>query len=132
MILTPTYHVFNMYKVHQDATYIPVMLQSEDYKAGNKTIPAVSGTASMKDGKTHISLSNLDPNKKETIVIDVEAGSLKKVNTASLLTAPKINSINTFDEPGRIKPVDFSNYSLKKGTLTVTLPPKAIVTLELE
>jgi alpha-N-arabinofuranosidase len=132
MILTPTYHVFNMYKIHQDATYIPVMLQSEDYKVGNETIPAVTGTASMKDGKTHISLSNLNPNKEETIEVDLESGNLRKVNVASVLAAPEINSINTFDNPEKIKPVNFSNYSLKKGTLTVTLPPNAIVTLELE
>lgn len=132
MILTPTYHIFNMYKVHQDATHIPALIESEDYQVGDESIPAVSGTASMKDGKTHISLSNLNPDKTETVTIDMEGGDLNKVNMASLLTAPEFNSINTFDNPGLVKPVDFSDYILKKETLTVNLPANAVVTLELE
>jgi len=132
MVLTPTYHIFNMYKVHQDATYIPVLLQSEDYKYGEESIPAISGTASKKDGKINISLSNLNPNENKTMEVDVEGGNLSNVINASLLTAPKINSVNTFDNPEVVKPVDFSDYKLKKETLTVTLPPHSVVTLQLQ
>src|SRR5690554_4908790 len=132
MVLTPTYHVFNMYKVHQDATYIPVLLQSDDYKYGDESIPAISGTASSKDGKVNVSLSNLNPNESKTIEVDVDGGKLNKVITASLLTAPKVNSVNTFENPEVVKPVDFADYKLKKETLTVTLPANSIVTLQLQ
>ena len=64
MIVTPTYWVFEMYTVHQDATLLPSELQSADYEFGDKTIPAVSASASRdKDGKIHVTLCNLNPNQ---------------------------------------------------------------------
>ncbi|WP_044138600.1 alpha-N-arabinofuranosidase [Thermophagus xiamenensis] len=132
MVLTPTYHIFNMYKVHQNATYIPVMLKCEDYKFGNETIPALSGTASQKDGKINISLSNLNPNESKTIEVDLEGAKVKNVTNAVILTAPQINSVNTFENPDVVKPEHFSDFRLKKEKLSVTLPPHSIVTLEIQ
>ncbi len=48
MILTPTYHVLEMYNVHQDATMLPVKLISNDYVMGNEKLPAVSVSASKR------------------------------------------------------------------------------------
>src|SRR5216110_3245698 len=42
MILTPTYHVMEMYNVHQDATLIPVTLKGTNYVQGNDSLPALS------------------------------------------------------------------------------------------
>jgi len=132
MVLTPTYHVFNMYKVHQDATYIPELLQTGSYEVGGEEIPAVSGTASKKDGKVNISLSNLDATEEQVIEVDVEDGNLTSVLSASVLTAPDFNSYNSFDEPETVKPVEFSDFKIKKGVLTVTLPAHSVATLQLQ
>ena len=68
MLLTPTYHIFDLYKVHQDAKYLPVKLNSPDYELDGKKIPAVSISASQDaSGKIHISLVNLDPHNNITI-----------------------------------------------------------------
>ena len=63
MLLTPTYHVFEMYKVHQDATFLPVELQSPDYTFGTEKIPMVSASATRAaDGSAvHLSLANTSP-----------------------------------------------------------------------
>src|SRR6478609_7963232 len=45
MILTPTYHVMEMYNVHQGATLLPLTIKSNDYTVGNKKLPAVSASA---------------------------------------------------------------------------------------
>src|SRR5581483_7957272 len=67
MVLTPTYHVFDLYKVHQDAKYLPVKLSSPDYEVDGKKIPAMSVTASQDAaGKIHVSLVNLDPHNSIT------------------------------------------------------------------
>ena len=67
MVLTPTYHVFRMFRVHQEAKLLNLDLRCEDYTFGNKKIPAISASASVdKDGKVHISLANLNPNKPVT------------------------------------------------------------------
>ena len=132
VIKTPSYHIFNMYKVHQDATYIPVLLESENYSMDDESIPAISGTASRKDGKVNISISNLNPDESQTVEVDIENGDLEEVVTSSLLTAPRVNSVNTFGDPEVVKPITFSDYQINGHTLTVTLPTHSVITLELE
>jgi alpha-N-arabinofuranosidase len=62
MVTTPTYHVFEMYKDHQDATLLPIKLTCSSYRHGKKAIPAVSASCSRGDGGTiHLTLCNLDP-----------------------------------------------------------------------
>ncbi len=64
MVLTPTYYVFDMYKVHQDAKLLPIKLSSPDYVSGNDHLPAVNASASIDStGAIHISLVNIDPSK---------------------------------------------------------------------
>jgi alpha-N-arabinofuranosidase len=46
MIVTPTYNVFEMYKVHQDATNLPIEIASPAYRYGSDTIPTLSVSAS--------------------------------------------------------------------------------------
>src|ERR1019366_6761919 len=57
MILTPSYHVFEMYVPHQDATLLPSELQSAEYAFNDKMIPAVSASASRdRAGRIHVTL----------------------------------------------------------------------------
>ena len=61
MLLTPTYHVMEMYNVHQDATNLPIEIKTNDYSFEDKKLPAVSASASKdKAGLVHISLTNID------------------------------------------------------------------------
>ena len=133
IIKTPTYHLFNMYKVHQDATFIPSTLSSEEYKMGDQSFPAVSATASRnKEGKVNLSFSNLNPNKAIELDVYISNGKSMKVNTASVLTAPAFNSINEFDNPDIVKPADFSDYKISNGMLKVKLPPHSVVSIEMQ
>ena len=64
MLLTPSYHVFEMYTAHQDATLVPVDVQCERYAQANYEVPALSASASVNaEGKLHITLTNANPNK---------------------------------------------------------------------
>ncbi|GAO30770.1 alpha-N-arabinofuranosidase [Geofilum rubicundum] len=132
MILTPTYHVFRMYAGHQDAVSIPVELSSENYSFGTDVIPAISGTASQKDGKVNVNLSNTNPHKSIKVTVDLSSGEVKKVNNGTVLTAPEFNSVNTFDDADVVSPKDFSQYKFSKNVLEVTMPPLSVVALELE
>src|SRR5690554_3387597 len=132
MILTPTYHVFKMYAGHQDATYIPAELKSEDYSFGGDVIPAISGTASQKDGKVNVSLSNANPHKSIKVSVDLSSGKVKKVTNGTLLSASTFNAVNTFDKTDTVSPKSFSKYKLSKNILEVTLPALSVVNIELE
>jgi len=131
MVLTPTYHVFEMYKVHQGATSLPVELTSPDYTIGAEKIPAVSVSASRDTaGKIHLSLVNT--NASEAITVSCKlTGAAAKTVTGRVLTAPAVNSINTFASPHVVEPKPFNDAKLSGDTLTVTLPSKSVVVLEL-
>ena len=132
MIVTPTYHVMEMYNVHQDATLLPVNLTSSDYQFGNEKLPAVSASASKdKNGATHISLVNIDAAKAQDIVVNINGANYKSV-TGRILTSGKIQDYNSFDNPGKIKPSNFAGAILKNSTLNVKIPPFSVVVLELK
>ena len=133
MVLTPTYHVFKMYKVHQDAKLLPSHLISEDYAMDGRKIPALSSSVSEdKEGKIHVSITNLNPDKEITLALELVGKSFEKVRSASVLTAPEYNSFNAFDQPEVVKPVDFVNFKkISASLLQVVVPSKSVVVLEI-
>jgi len=132
MIVTPTYHAFEMYKVHQGATSIPVQLSSPDYVYGTERIPAISATASRDAaGKVHLSLVNILPSEATTVSVAL-AGPATKLVSGRILTAAAIDSHNTFAAPHTVEPAAFKDASYANGKLSVKLPAKSIVVLELE
>lgn len=131
IVLTPTYHVFEMYKVHQDATLLPLDLSSGDYTFGDETMQAISATASRNDeGQVHISLSNADPNVGHTVtcLLHGGGGGVGKV-TGRVLSAESIDAHNTFDVPNKVKPTAFDGFTLVDNILTIHMPSKSVVTL---
>jgi alpha-L-arabinofuranosidase len=131
MVLTPTYHVFRMFNVHQEARLLNTDLRCEDYINGDRRIPAISASASIdKDGKVHVSLANLNPGKSITLTCPVIGETYKKV-TGEVLTSGAMNSMNTFEKPETVKPASFNGFSYKDGMLTVNMPSKSVVVIEL-
>jgi len=131
MILTPTYHVMEMYNVHQDATLLPVRVKSNDYVIGNKKLPAVSASASRDSlGVTHISLVNIDAHKEQSVSLDLKGGKYKNV-AGRILTSGKLQDLNSFENPNKIVPVSFKGAKLNAGNLNLTIPPFSVVVLEL-
>ncbi|NLH96427.1 MAG: alpha-N-arabinofuranosidase [Clostridiaceae bacterium] len=129
MVLTPTYHVFDMYKVHQEADLLQVNLENEEYRFGDDAIPQVSASASMdKDGVIHISICNLSHEKDVEIDCQLRGTEVSGVS-GTILTAPAMNAHKTFDAPENIKPARFNGASLKNGVLRIEMPPKSVVVL---
>lgn len=132
MLLTPTYHVMEMYKVHQDATLLPLEVESEDYVLGGEKLPAISASASKdKNGVTHVSLVNIHSSKDQEISIDIEGEKYKNV-TGRILASKSMQDHNTFENPEKVKPTNFKGAKLKGNTLNVKLPPFSVVVLELK
>jgi alpha-L-arabinofuranosidase len=132
MLLTPTYHVMEMYNVHQDAKLIPLTIKSNAYVFGKEKLPAVSASASKDStGLVHISLVNIDPKKTQDISIDLQGGNLKTV-TGRILASDKLQDYNSFEAPDKIKPAAFTGATLKGKSLTVKMPPFSVVVLELK
>jgi alpha-N-arabinofuranosidase len=132
MILTPTYHVFDMFKVHQDATFLPLNLECDDYSFEGNTLPAVSASASRdQDGHVHLTLCNLDPHKDLDVSCELR-GMQASTITGEVLTAREMNAHNTFDKPDVVHPATFDGARLQDGKLMIRLPAKSVVALTID
>jgi alpha-L-arabinofuranosidase len=137
MVLTPTYHVFRMFKPFQDATALPAEFQSPQYSLGEVSVPAVSlSAARTPSGHIAVALVNLDPHNAIPVSFTL-AGSPARHETAThvtgeILTAPAMDAHNTFEAPEAIKPVVFRGATLKDGAVAATLPSKSVVVLLVE
>jgi alpha-L-arabinofuranosidase len=132
MLLTPTYHVMEMYNVHQDATLLPVKIKTNDYSFNGEKLPAVSVSASRdKNGVTHISLVNIDSKNVQDVEVDIKGAKYTSV-TGRALSSPKIQDHNTFENPGKVKPAAFKGASLSASKLNVKVPAFSVVVLELK
>jgi alpha-N-arabinofuranosidase len=131
MLLTPTYHVFEMYQVHQGATQIATELQSPDYAMGEDSIAALHASASRNStGKIAVSLCNLDHEHD----IDLEV-ALDGVNIAAvegrILSANALQAHNTFDEPEAVKPAPFAGVQIAGAALKLRMPAHSVVVLQI-
>ncbi len=132
MLRTPTYWVFEMFKVHQGGTFLPVELQSPDYAFGPERIPMLSASATRAaDGSAvHMSLANSSPTQAVTLTVKL-AGPAPKSVARRILTAPAMSAHNTFDAPNAVQPAVFGAATLTGDSLELKLPAKSVVVIAL-
>ena len=132
MLLTPTYHVFEMYVPFQNATLLPVDFdKSAKYEFGDYAVPAVSASAARgEDGKLYLALANLNPNRAARVSTSVDGD---EVTTAKgrVLTADAMDAHNTFAKPETVKPVAYTATS-EDGKLVLDVPAKSVVVVVIE
>ena len=133
MVLTPTYHVFRMYNVHQEATYLPLTCSSKTFTDANgRECPIVDATASRNaEGVINVTLTNTDLESAAEITVSIAADGKPSV-TGELLTAADVKDYNDFDHPETIRPVEFKDFKVKDGKITVQMPAKSIVSLKIQ
>ncbi|GAB6013325.1 alpha-L-arabinofuranosidase C-terminal domain-containing protein [Viscerimonas tarda] len=134
MLLTPTYHVFEMYKVHHGAINLPLEIATGTREIRNRAVPAISASASKKGDVINITLANMDLEKGQEITINLSDDKEIKplVVNGRILTSKNITDYNTFENPGLVKPQVFTDAKISKGQLTVKMPAKSIITLEIK
>jgi alpha-N-arabinofuranosidase len=131
IVLTPTYHVFEMLKVHQGATSLPIELRTPFLPATSERIPMVSASASRDgSGRIHLSLVNTNPDGPVAVACAVTGARPGSVS-GRVLTAPSMTAHNTFDDPHAVAPAPFSGATVSGGQLSIVLPALSVVILEL-
>ena len=127
MVLTPTYHVFEMYRPFQGAVPYPVSIASPSFTAGEFTVPVIDATAARgKDGKLWLALVNADPRRRAEVAIGEGRSA-----TGRVLTADRITAHNTFDNPNTVTP---RPYSARAGRdeLTLEVPARSVVVVSID
>ena len=127
MVLTPTYHVFKMYVPFQDAKLVPMSFDGGRYVHGKDAMPRLDSVAARdKEGHLWLSLINTDPNAPVSVHLDHARSA-----TGQVLTAAKVDAVNTFAAPDQVMPRPFKAQGSAKG-LTIEVPAKAVMVVRLD
>jgi len=131
LLLTPTYHVFDLYKIHQDATLLPSFLECEEYSYKDESIPKLSASASVdRTGKIHVSLCNVDPKAGVELRCVMQGRKISGVS-GSVLASGSMNAHNSFDRPDALKPKAFDAFKVSGDEIAVGLPPMSVLVFEI-
>lgn len=130
LVLTPTYYVFKMYRIHQGALMIPVTVESEDYILDGDTIPSMHASASSKDGVLNITLCNLNPGKP--ISVEIEYSELDFIAAdGSIIHGETMNDHNDFGQPEALNIQPFALPQPIRSPYVIELPAKSVVLVRL-
>ena len=131
MVLTPTYHVFRMYKYHQGAELLNSFLTGVDETGISEyMVPTVTESVSKsEDGKINITLNNLslDENKEVEICFDV----FETKSVEALVVTGAMNAHNTFDDTDAVKTEKLDSVRINGSSVNVVLPARSVVLLRL-
>ena len=130
-VLTPTYYVFKMYVPFQDAASVPVAFDAGTYTHGGASLPRVDAIAAKSsDGKLLLEITNLDAENPAAIDVDL-TGVTATSARAETLTAPSVDSINTFELPNTVAP-KAAAVKVQDGKLSLTVEPRSVTVVVIE
>ena len=125
LVKTPTYHVFDMYKTHQDSE----LVYSFTENSVQNNVPVVSQSASIdKDGKMTMTFANASLD--EDFEIDCSLVGFDAKSVSACILTEDVRAYNDFDAPEKIKPAGYSAELTGKG-VKFTLPKCSVVSLRL-
>jgi alpha-N-arabinofuranosidase len=120
-----------MYVPFQDATSLPVTFDAGTYAQGSITLPRVDAIAARDAaGKVWMAVTNVDPTRPATITASV-AGLTPRSASGQTLTAPRVDSVNTFEAPTTVAPKPIAA-TVQGGTVTLTVEPRSVTVISLQ
>ena len=120
-IETPTFHVFDMFKTHQNGTAIKTVAEN------NGSLDArVSVSASVKEGVMTVTLANCNCEEDAEVSLNLLGGAYVGKATVTTLKGEKMNSHNTFECPNAVVPTVVTDIALDAP---VTVPAAGVVTV---
>ena len=128
MVLTPTYYVFkNVFRASGRLT-APVDLQCELIPTGRQYQPSAHPRQGDKKAGS-ISPSRTSTEKALDLRCELKGATGAKLS-GEIITAATMNAYNDFGKPEAVSIKPFTGAQLRNGILTVSIPAKSIVTLE--
>ena len=127
MLLTPTYHVFDMYQPFMGAVPYPAAVTGPEYVQGDSHLPMVDVSAARaRDGKLVLSIVNTDPNHAVQVVTNLTGSAHGRI-----LTAFAMDAHNTFDAPKMVHPLAFQS-STEGSKMSFDMPAKAVAVVTVD
>jgi alpha-N-arabinofuranosidase len=130
LVRTPTFHVFEMNKVHHDATSVPVHVRAPgaSREVAGRAVPTVSASASVRDGRCHVSVTNTDLEQAVEVELDLRGAVFEELS-ARVLTAASVRSFNSAEQPEQVVPRPLDLVRTSTGA-RLTVPPHSFVVVE--
>lgn len=127
MVLTPTYHLYRMYLPFQDATVVPTAFAAGTVRIGDVTLPRLDAVAARDSGgKLWLAITNVDPDQPARVTLRGGYSAAR----GQVLTAPRVDSVNSFDAPEQVRPRSFSA-AARAGALNITVPAKSVTVVQI-
>jgi alpha-N-arabinofuranosidase len=136
MWLTPTYHLFMLYKPHRGAQALRTVVECDSIEAGKLAfmkpglVGLVSASASQTEQGLALSLSNRHMTEPMEVTVSFRGdfSSEGREVTVTTLSGDAANAVNSAEEPARVK-VESSSITGKGAELRLQLPPCSIQTV---
>jgi alpha-N-arabinofuranosidase len=129
MVLTPTYHVFRMYVPFQDARFLPLHVDAGSYSYGGASLPRIDAIAARDaHGSVWLAITNVDPDRSFNLSATI-AGMRPASAVGELLTAQRVDTVNSFETPQAVAPKRFAS-EVRDGKLMLDLPAKSLVVVQ--
>ena len=129
MTLTPTYHVFDLFKGHQDAKELDCAVSGDAIGEGADQIASISASASEKDGRITLTLAHVRADQAGEARLRLEGCHAGRV-TGRMLQGDML-AFNDFDR-APLAVTEYTDFCVEKEEILLRLPPCAVVTLEIE
>ncbi len=133
MVLTPTYHVFHMYKEHQGAELLESHIEGigETGAEADYRVPKLQESVSMgADGTIHVTLNNLSATDAEEVELVLTEQPIKE--SKATIVSGAMNAYNTVDEPERITEKPFEQISVNANKAVFTIPACSVAALHIQ
>jgi alpha-N-arabinofuranosidase len=128
MLLTPTYHTFDLYKCHQDAELIDSYVSAALTGPEGASVPDLHASASEDaDGVIHITLANLCADSAREIDLHLVDADVNDITARILMN--RMDAHNTFDDPETVKIQEFSNISKTGSGCAFNIPACSVMEL---
>ena len=125
MLLTPTYHVFDMFQPHMDAQLLDSFVTGANFVPNARQI---SASASIKDGTVTVTCANLSDTDASELLVVTDGMNPKDI-TATILTGD-VHDKNTFENKNAVCPHEFTDFHVTERGLVLNLPACALVMMQ--
>ena len=124
MVLTPTYHVFDLFKAHQDAEAVDCFVETAKVGTDEWTVDRITASASKKDGRMTLTLANLSMDEAEEITVFCP-------NTGSVNGRILTGDARQYNDFGneQVTIQAFDEFLVKDQAITLTVPGCSVVEL---
>ncbi len=127
MVKTPTWHVFDLYKLHQDAQLVDSWIETESIGVEEQfMVPELSESASLDaDGNLQLTIANLSLSEEKAI--DALLAGFAPGSVSARILTEEVHAMNTFEAPDTVASREFDGVRITSDGLAFTLPPCSVI-----